>query len=174
MNIFYLHYKQKKCARYHVDRHVVKMILETCQLLCTAIWLSGGTAHCKPTHQNHPSAVWARTNKNNWLWLKGLGLALCREYTFRYNKVHSLQSVLEELQVPDLPDEDFFPPPQAMPDMYKDEDAIKAYRNYYIHGKIHLHHHKTRHAWKNRTIPKFILRVTGGKRKDEMENEKKD
>jgi hypothetical protein len=39
MNIFVLHWKQRKCARWHVDKHVVKMLLETCQLLYTAHWV---------------------------------------------------------------------------------------------------------------------------------------
>ena len=141
---------------WHVDRHVVKMILELCQLLCTAIWLSGGEAYCKPTHQNHPSAIWTRANKSNWLWLQTLALALCEEYTFRYGKQHKLETIIRELQVPDLPDEDFYDPPQAMPVEYKHEDAITAYRNYYILGKSHLHFWKNRHAWKNQNIPKFI------------------
>jgi hypothetical protein len=150
MNIFYLCRDVKKCAMYHCDRHVVKMILETCQLLCTAIWLAGGQAHCKPTHKNHPSAIWARTNKENWIWLRSLGLALCEEYTFRYGKTHKLQSVIEDLKVPDIPDGDFIEPFLAMPEEYKTEDALESYRKYYFYGKAHLH------SWKKREVPEFI------------------
>lgn len=157
MNIFYLHFNTKKCARYHVDRHVVKMILETCQILCSAIWMCGGEAHCKLTHKNHPSCIWARQSKHNWFWLKKLGKALCQEYTHRYGKVHKLESVIRELKVPDLPEIEFTQPTQAMPDIYKCEDSVTAYRKYYIEGKKHLHMWKNRHAWKNRKIPKFIL-----------------
>jgi hypothetical protein len=133
------------------------MILETCQLLCTAIWLAGGEAYCKPTHKNHPSAIWCRANKSNWEWLKSLGIALCEEYTYRYGKTHKLETVLRELEVPDIPDGDFSQPTQAMPDEYKDKDSILAYRAYYSYGKTHLHFWKTRHAWKGRSIPRFIL-----------------
>jgi hypothetical protein len=134
------------------------MILEYAQLLCTAVWLSGGKAHCKPTHQNHPCAIWARKNKQNWLWLQELAISLCEEYTFRYEKIHALDKVIRDLQVPDLPDGEMTEPPQAMPDCYKHEDSITAYRNYYILGKSHLHFWKSRHAWKNRNIPSFILK----------------
>jgi len=64
--------------------------------------------------------------------------------------------VIESLECPDLPDQEFEYPPQAMPDEYKREDSIEAYREYYAVGKAHLHHWKTRHAWKGRRIPSFI------------------
>lgn len=158
MNIFYLHHLQRKCARWYVDRHVIKMILETCQLLCTAIWLSGGEAYCKPTHQNHPCSIWTRASKQNWKWLRRLGIALCKEYTFRYNKTHKLESVIRNLSVPNLPDLEFQCPPCAMPDQYKIENnVIMSYRNYYCKGKAHLHFWKNQKpAFKNRKIPKFI------------------
>lgn len=172
MNIFYLSFKPKRCARYHVDRHVVKMILETCQLLCSALWminteeeLKENPPVCKLTHKNHPSAIWARANKNNWLWLQQLGIALCEEYTFRYEKKHKLEDAIRSMIVPGLVDEPFFPPTQAMPDEYKCESSKKAYRAYYIKGKAHLHYWKNRHAWKKRNIPKFI-RLELGLKKD--------
>lgn len=157
MNIFFLHLLPRICALYHVDRHVVKMILETCQLLCTAIWVTGGEAPLKKTHENHPSAKWARESRKNWKWLRQLGLALCTEYTYRYGKIHKLESTIRDLKCPDLPRIDFTCPPLAMPDEYKDKNQITAYRNYYITGKKHLHLWKNRHAWKNRDIPPFIL-----------------
>jgi hypothetical protein len=163
MNIFYLHYNTRRCARYHVDRHVVKMILETAQLLCTAIIIitnDENTGFCKATHKNHPCAIWVRKSKANWLWLKELGLALCKEYTLRYEKKHKYEDKIEALIVPDLEDVEFTEPPQAMPEEYKNkESSVIAYRQYYISGKKHLHHWKTRHAWKNRKIPKFILKA---------------
>lgn len=175
MNIFYLHINPKKCARWHVDSHVVKMILETCQLLCTAIHVvcdgstgvtndttlsiaNNTTTLYKKTHVNHPSAIWCRKSKENWMWLYNLGMALCREYTFRYEKIHKSQSVLENLKCPDLPDLPFTEPTQAMPNEYKNKSSLKAYRNFYAFGKKHLHFHATRHAWKNRRIPLFIKR----------------
>ena len=151
MNIFFLHYLTNICAQYHADKHVVKMILETAQLLCTAIWLSGGNAPYKATHKNHPCAVWARKSKENWIWLHSLGLELCKEYTYRYGKTHKTQFVLEKLECPNLPDEKFTNPPQAMPDIFKHPDTIMAYKRYYLYGKSRLH------SWKKREIPDWIL-----------------
>lgn len=151
MNIFFLHFLPRLCAIYHVDRHVVKMILESSQLLCTAIYVSTGKVEfCRPTHRNHPSAVWARANKSNWFWLKCLALELCKEYTYRYGKVHKYEEKLRKLTVPPLPDTDWFPPTPAMDDKYKVGNELKSYRNYYRLGKIHLH------GWKKREIPPFI------------------
>lgn len=159
MNIFFLHLNTRKCARYHVDRHVVKMIIELAQLLCTAIWVNGGNAPYKKTHVNHPSAKWVRESKSNWRWTHELAIELCKEYTFRYEKIHKTQSIIESITCPDLPELPFTQPPQAMPDEYKHENSLIAYRAYYAFGKKHLHAWKTRHAWKNRKIPKFIRNV---------------
>jgi len=167
MNIFYLHKRTRKCAMYHVDRHVVKMILETCQLLCTAIWVSIREGKEKPnreeppfksTHEKHPSAIWTRESKENWKWLRRLGKELCKEYTYRYNKIHKCESIIQSLKCPNLPDKEFTQPLQAMPDEYKHKNSIIAYRKYYLHGKKHLHLWTNRHAWKNRNVPKFILK----------------
>ena len=150
MNIFFLHYITRKCARYHCNSHCIKMILETAQLLCSAIHMSGGDAVYKLTHKNHPCAIWVRSSRTNWLWAKDLGLELCKEYTYRYSKTHKTQSIIEDLECPDLPDIGFTTPPQAMPDEYKAWDSITAYRTYYLIGKKHLH------TWKKRKIPTFI------------------
>lgn len=149
---------------YHVDRHVVKMILEISQLLCTALWLAPdfdpeNPPPYKKTHENHPSAIWTRASKANWKWLKKLGLALCEEYTYRYGKVHKTEEVLRKIKCPNLPNKEFTFPPQAMPDEYKHKNSIVAYRNYYILGKAHLHLKKKGHCWKNRNPPPFILEI---------------
>lgn len=157
MNIFYLHSDQKKCVKLYVDRHVVKMILETCQLLCTVLWMFGQSAPYKKTHENHPCSIWARTNVKNWNWLRKLGISLCHEYTFRYGKQHVCEKILKSLRPPPkLAIGKFFPPPQAMPAKFKRKSTIMAYRVYYAIGKSHLHFWKTRHAWKHRNIPEFI------------------
>jgi hypothetical protein len=153
MNIFYLDNNPKLCARYHVDRHVVKMILETAQLLSTAHWLTGSEGPYRATHKNHPSAIWARSNKSNYTWLCKLGLELCKEYTYRYGKIHKTQQHLEWLSknTPLIPEGQFTPPTLAMPETFMCEDNLVAYRKYYSYGKKHLH------SWKKREQPKFIL-----------------
>jgi hypothetical protein len=169
MNIFFLHFNTKKCAKYHVDRHVVKMILESFQILCTVICLkepsltpddetSRAIVPCKPTHVKHPCVLWAKRSLENWLWLRKLTKELCREYTFRYGKHHKYEDKLYTLPVPELPEVGFTPPAQAMPVIYKvKDDPISAYRKYYKEGKKHLHYWTKRHAWKNREIPDWIL-----------------
>ena len=152
MNIFYLHHDPKLCAQYHVDKHVVKMILETAQLLSTTHWLSDSEGPYRVTHKNHPSAIWTRSNKSNYTWLCQLGIELCKEYTYRYGKIHKTQKHLEwmSLNIPNLPDGEFTPPSLAMPDVFKCNDNIESYRQYYRLGKKHLHN------WKMREKPQFI------------------
>jgi len=159
MNIFYLHHNPATCARYHLDRHVVKMIIELAQLLCTAIWSTGIEAPYKSTHFNHPCGKWVRQNKSNWKWTYELAIELCKEYTYRYGKQHKTQTILEQLKCPNLPDGEFTPPAQAMPNEYKNENSMIAYRAYYAYGKQHLHRWKKRHAWKKRRPPKFIRNI---------------
>ena len=156
-SIFFLHRSAKVCARLHVDKHIVKMILETCQLLCTS-WHIADPLHkhftppYKKTHVNHPCAQWARGSRKHYAWLCKLGLALCAEYTFRYNRVHKCESHLKTLSALELPTENtaWSDPPQAMDELYKSANAVIAYRNYYAYDKHHLH------AWKRREVPRFI------------------
>ena len=152
MNIFYLHKDPETCSRYHVDKHVVKMILETAQLLSTTHWVSGSEGPYRQTHKNHPSAIWARSNKSNYTWLCKLGMELCKEYTHRYGKIHKTQQHLEWLStnIPNIPDGEFTQPSLAMPEQYKRKDHIESYQLYYIKDKSHLHN------WKKRKQPEFI------------------
>jgi hypothetical protein len=122
------------------DRHCIKMILESAQLLCTAIHLHGGVAQYKPTHVSHPCTIWSAKTKANWLWLKEYALALCAEYTLRYGKTHKSQAVIESLNPHVIPDGDLTPFAQAMPDEYrrKDGNVVEAYREYYRHGKTYM------------------------------------
>lgn len=133
MNIFALHLDPGQAARWHCDAHVVKMVLETAQLLCTAHHLTGGTAPYKKTHVNHPCSIWVRESRVNYVWLVELGLELSREYTARYGKVHACEGVLWDLadSVPPLKGDRLTPFALAMPDVHKNPDPIKAYRSYY-------------------------------------------
>ena len=131
MNIFLLDTDPTICAQMHCDKHVVKMVLETAQLLCSAY--EPGTAPYKRTHYNHPCAVWSRSSLCNYKYLIALGMALCGEYTHRYGKVHKSQQVIEWCSdnLPDVPTGDLTEMPQCMPDEFKDKDVVTAYRNYY-------------------------------------------
>ena len=153
MNIFFLDFDTKKCAQYHCDKHVVKMILETAQLLCGAHWVIGNEAPYKLSHKNHPCAIWTRTSLSNYIYLCDLGLELCKEYTYRYGKRHKSQDVIEWCLInkPNIHDVDFTSPPLAMGDEFKIENnVIESYRNYYREGK------KLIVSWKNRVIPSWF------------------
>lgn len=133
LNIFYLDENPVLAAQFQCDKHVVKMILESAQLLCSAKLLSGQQAPYKLTHKNHPSAIWTRARRGNYEWLLRHFEALCKEYTRRYGKIHACEGHLTALsEVPQLPD-GFTEPPQAMPDEYKTTNSVEAYRAYYRH-----------------------------------------
>lgn len=153
MNIFFLDYDTKKCAQYHCDKHVVKMILETAQLLCGAHWATGSEAPYKLSHKNHPCSIWVRESQSNYLYLCDLGLELCKEYTYRYGKRHKSQQIIEWCVTNKLNicDKGFTEPPKAMPDECKLESVIDSYRNYYIKEK------KSFAKWKNRNVPEWFL-----------------
>lgn len=144
MNIFFLAFNPKLAAEHHCDKHVVKMILETAQLLYSAHWLTNPEGlrpdAYRKTHHNHPCAIWARASLSNYVWLCQLGLALCAEYTFRYDRTHKTQHHLEWLaeHAPSIPDEGITVLPQAMPLEYKHPNPVQAYRNYYLGAKRHI------------------------------------
>jgi hypothetical protein len=151
MNIFYLSKSIKRCARYHCDKHVVKMILETTQLLYTCLWLcytddewvknapltKSGKHGYKKTHQNHPCAIWVRESLDNYKWLCKFGKYLCKEYTYRYDKIHSCEKHILWLSktLPDIKSEGLTPIKLAMPEKYKCNNPVKAYRKYYMGEK---------------------------------------
>ena len=180
MNIFYLHSLPSKAAEYHVDKHCVKMILESAQLLSTAHRVLDGVettivtqANRKKrvwhlpdhrqsilysaTHINHPSAVWVRQSKQNYLWLYELFSALCREYTYRYEKVHKCERELIFKQLSFAPKnitafKGFTEPTPAMPGQYKvPGNSIQSYRNYYNGEKQRMF------SWKKRETPEWIV-----------------
>jgi len=159
MNIFYLSEDPSIAARYHNDKHVVKMILETAQILSTAhrvLDKSISTELYKATHINHPSTKWARANINNYQWLYNLFCELCTEYTFRYGKTHLTEKKLKHVlqQAPMLISNDAFTqPPQAMPDEFRSADSIQSYRTYYIKSKNHLA------SWTKRPTPDWYTGV---------------
>jgi len=144
MNIFYLHEDPQKASEYQYDKHVVKMILESAQMLCTAHhhYGNGNNVPYKKAHYNHPSTVWARKSIPNYMWLYQHMMALGDEYTKRYGKVHmSIDKCAEALKHPPKginTYESFTQPPQCMPDEYKTECSVDAYWNYYIGDKEHV------------------------------------
>lgn len=175
MNIFYLHNDPETCAKMHNDKHVVKMILEYCQLMCTAHRVLDGTFYYgqtangrkiqrwllsdnredvlwKASHIKHPSGIWVRDNRANYNWLFWLWVKLMDEYSYRYGKQHSARRMVQWLINPpkNMTWGYFFEPTPAMPDEYKvKDDSIQSYRNYYLGDKQHLA------SWKKREMPEW-------------------
>lgn len=163
MNIFILDLDVKKCARYHCDRHVVKMILETAQILSTAL-TSMGVHHSgyKATHANHPCTRWA-CDLRHWVYLRSLGRALGKEYTHRYGKIHRSIDVINRLPIPEMtvarpvtfalamPVENH----QYVPDHYDERcfvlDEVLSYRSYYKTKKD-----KFDMRWTKRDVPSWF------------------
>ena len=153
MNIFYLSSCPVDAAGFHCDKHVVKMILEYAQLLSTAHHVLDGEdapeGIYKKTHVNHPSAVWARQSSSHYAWLYDLFVECLDEYKRRYVREHATSRLKDTLlRLPkNIPLGGFTQPPQCMPDEYKCDNAVEAYRNYYKGEKAGFA------AWTNTKTP---------------------
>lgn len=175
MNIFYLDSNPRVCAEMHCDKHVVKMIIEYAQLMSTAHRILDGVPYMdttsngrkikrwrmsqdwfesslmKASHINHPSNVWVRHNKENYLWLNRMWFWLLKEYTHRYGKNHACEKYMDALYL--LPENfsnppNFFPPTPAMPDDCKvPNDSLLSYHKYYNERKNHFA------KWTKRSVP---------------------
>ena len=185
MNIFFLLKLEdnkdkwaKECAKQHVDKHVVKMIIEYAQLLSTAHRVLDGDEYIddsgkrkikrwklntnlenilyKATHPKHPSAIWCRETSENYKMLYSLFINLCDEYTYRYNKIHLTDKKLRKvlLQLPkNIKISEVTKFPQAMPDKYKCDCSVEAYHNYYNGDKQHIA------KWSKRELPDWFRSV---------------
>lgn len=134
VNIFVLDKDYRKIPKHYCDVHLRKMILETAQLLCSVF--PKGEAKYKPTHVNHPCAVWTRQSLHNYIWLANLGFQMGIEYYKRFGKSHKSEEVIHDcvarLNVKYLEGKDTLTEfPQCMPDEFKHKNPIKAYRKYY-------------------------------------------
>ena len=153
MNIFVLSLQFIECAMFHCDQHVVKMILESAQMLCTVCVLTGLPAPYAAAHKKHPCTLWALHSLSNWRWLRDLATALNEEFKYRYKKDinHKSFDVICQLSEPKIEDKGLTPFALAMPDEFRDPDPVKAYRNYYAGAK-----HKFA-TWKLRGIPQWYI-----------------
>ena len=106
MNIFYLDKNPVLAAQYHYDTHVVKMCLETAQLLCTAQhqYITKSKAKeldlYRATHVRHPCAIWVSQNSLAYVWTYELFEALLAEYKHRYGKTHASSYLCDALREP--------------------------------------------------------------------------
>lgn len=154
MNIFVLELDVEKCARYHADQHVVMMILESALMLCTVLDDHGIDTPYRATHRHHPCTRWTGESLNNWKWLKALALCLNQEYRWRYQRKvdHKSAVIINELPLPPIEAKGLTEFAQAMPDEYKvTDDAVRAYRNYYISEKAAFA------TWTRREMPQWFI-----------------
>jgi hypothetical protein len=134
VNIFALDTDPAQAAAFQCDKHVVKMVLETAQLLSTVRLAHGLQAPYKSTHARHPSTLWVLESRENYRWLVAHLQALLAEYTRRYGKQHKVEGHLPIFLAdePALPDVGLTPFAQVMPEPYRrEDDPIGAYRAYY-------------------------------------------
>ena len=176
MNIFYLDENPEIAAQYHCDSHVVKMILESAQLLSTAHRVLDGELYYEKSKNdrnlkrwllpdyrnkilykagffNHPCGVWVRETSSNYGWLYSLFAFLCDEYTYRYNRIHDTDKKLRTdlaFQPVNIIKEEMTKPALAMPDYCKMNDPVSSYREYYKKEKTKLF------SWKIRGEPYWI------------------
>lgn len=161
MNIFVLDTEPTICAQYHCDKHVVKMILETAQILSTVCRLKHPESLYELygiTHEKHPCVRWAARSPENFEWLYQLGCGLLNEYTYRYNKEHKSTSIMHlAATLKDLHGSNWkwtkkglTVRPQCMPMDCKEFEAVHAYRKYYLTHKQNLL------SYTRRPIPDWI------------------
>ena len=172
MNIFVLDEDPVTAANMMCDKHIVKMILESCQLLSTAHHVCDGqqikvtgkrnyTTYdskkpnlLKAAMINHPCTVWVRASRDNYMWLWKHAYAMCKEYTHRYGKVHKLEALLlGGLYDPPkhIAKGKLTPFAQAMPDDCRDTNPVIAYRKYYITAKVNIA------KWKMNNAPRWYI-----------------
>lgn len=144
MNIFAVDHDPILAAQALCNAHVTKMVLESAQLLCTTHHVLATPQlpdyFYRATHKNHPCAIFTRNSLANYKWVARHGLALCEEFTYRSatNKRHASQGLIEWCldNPPNLDQVDLTSFAQAMPDQFKDDDHVTAYRNYYLGDKM--------------------------------------
>jgi hypothetical protein len=156
MNIFVLDYDVKKCAKYHVDTHVSKMILESAQMLCTCMNVKKGNqvAPYKTAQPFHPCNQWVMESKANFIWLAELATELHNEFVHRRGKTHKSFEVIEyclaNVDKIKWHNNNLTPFAQVVDDCFKHQDPVQAYRRYYKRNKQHLH------KWTKRRKPTWI------------------
>ena len=147
MNIFFLHKDPQWAANALCDKHVPKMLLESAQMLSTAVRKyeeeTNGVPLAEPIYKsaypNHPMTKWVGFNRDCFRWALENAVYINHQYEQRFNKGHKSFRVIETIYnnnyIDDISNGFFKEPPQCMPDEYKDKCSIQAYWNYYIGDK---------------------------------------
>jgi hypothetical protein len=153
MNIFVLDRDIKRCARFHCDQHVSKMILESAQMMCTALNKKGFVTPYKSTHSQHPCVLWVEESYSNFLWLKELAMELNREFRYRYDRQrdHASIEVIAEVSTLAFEDRGLTEFAQAMPEQYRfRNNPVRAYRAFYRNEKSRFA------TWTKRPVPRWM------------------
>ena len=168
MNIFVLHHDHKNCAEMHNDVHLSKMLLEVCQLMCTAHHVTGTDPDLIPykkTHENHPCSKWVRESVGNYLWSVEFARALLREYEFRFDKYHGCKSIVDWCwsNIPKIENHEVTQFAVAInsekfPGCIVENDPIQSYRNYHrLYKQGYNRNGKfVEYKWTNRNKPEFM------------------
>ena len=139
MNLFILSRSKRRIAKYMMDQHISKIILEAVQMLCTAKRVLDITTDSpivyKLAHKNHPVTIWCRASLGNYMWTLDLVEEMHKEWQRRYKhtKIHKSYIVAQYLRENPPPFEhlEMTPFALAMPEEFKSDDAIWSYREYY-------------------------------------------
>ena len=152
MNIFAVDTDPKIAAQQLCDKHVVKMILESAQMLCSVF--PNGDAPYRRAFYNHPCTKWARESAENYEWLLDHAYAMCQEYTRRYGKVHKSLDAIgwcgSNYHKLNMPRKGLTKFAQAMPEQYKNSCGVTAYRSYYNGEKAYFA------KWSKRETPSWF------------------
>jgi len=190
------------CAQYHIDAHIVKIPLETTQLLYTLHHLhpksedwrvhapetKSGNRGYRIVHQNHPIRKWVSKSLLHYRHAVDYGLALCKEYTFRYDRIHACEQHLRWLasNEPNLKSStEFLNPPLCMPEEYRidvaehprkkkaiivlqdsefSSEVYESYRRYYIGEKLKIR----MSTWKKRENPEWLIKESPNSQKKKI------
>lgn len=156
MNIFVLDRNIRKCAQYHCDQHVVKMTLESVQILCTVLNERGVKTAYKSTHPKHPCVLWAAASSDNFLWLRELAMELNREYRYRYTKTcdHGAIAAFPDTSAGTWSHSGLTDFVQVMPEEYRyKNNPVRAYRAFYRGQKAAFA------RWTKRPPPVWMMSV---------------
>ena len=164
MNIFALDNDPVTAAQMQCDKHVVKMVLETAQMLSTVHHEYGSQwaeALYRPTHRNHPCTIWAGENTANYRWLMYHFKALAGEYCYRYDREHlswqKLNGMLDHCPPTIEIASECTPFARAMPEQYKYfDDPVDSYRMYYAVEKAHIL------QYTRREMPRWLVEMREG------------
>lgn len=180
MNIFVLDRDPRIAAKQQCDRHVVKMILESAQMLSTAHRVLDGEVEVRKSksgkttvkywrlpdkreqllynavHVNHPCTVWCRAGDENYKWLYDHFIHLCEEYKLRYNRTHKTETLLREAlqQCPsNISRKQLTSFALAMPEEYKTSCPVESYHRYYKSKQTQF-----KMVWTQACVPPWFFR----------------